>query len=211
MSFYQQFVALCRPCRFKGARLFVRATFVWPCIDADKACSLFGLRLLIYVVFERVCIAERPIVVGPFHRRRSQWSRATGEALGAPCARLLHAVSKEAAVPRVSHFRCNPASPSFFCYNASECCTRRLRAGSECATWRVRSAYGMSAACARATAGHPALASSTRIMSPPMPGEFFLPSQIIGSGKSGLGVDSSYLLGLLAMIKCSICSYQCDN
>jgi hypothetical protein len=23
--------------------------------------------------------------------------------------------------------------------------------------------------------------------------------------------DSSYLLGLLAMIKCSICSYQCDN
>lgn len=24
-------------------------------------------------------------------------------------------------------------------------------------------------------------------------------------------LDSSYLLGLLAMIKCSICSYQCDN
>ena len=24
-------------------------------------------------------------------------------------------------------------------------------------------------------------------------------------------LDASYLLGLLAMIKCSICSYQCDN
>ena len=25
------------------------------------------------------------------------------------------------------------------------------------------------------------------------------------------GASSTYLLGLLAMIKCSICSYQCDN
>ena len=25
------------------------------------------------------------------------------------------------------------------------------------------------------------------------------------------GESASYLLGLLAMIKCSICSYQCDN
>ena len=37
-----------------------------------------------------------------------------------------------------------------------------------------------------------------------------LPSRDL-SGILGLIVKVSYLLGLLAMIKCSICSYQCDN
>jgi len=38
-------------------------------------------------------------------------------------------------------------------------------------------------------------------------------SNIIHSGRENVGVAYAiaYLLGLLAMIKCSICSYQCDN
>ncbi len=32
-----------------------------------------------------------------------------------------------------------------------------------------------------------------------------------GSGTAHTRENEAYLLGLLAMIKCSICSYQCDN
>ena len=35
---------------------------------------------------------------------------------------------------------------------------------------------------------------------------------VFAHGSMGIAVAlSPYLLGLLAMIKCSICSYQCDN
>ena len=36
-------------------------------------------------------------------------------------------------------------------------------------------------------------------------------TRLFARGRAAAGEGEAYLLGLLAMIKCSICSYQCDS
>ena len=66
-------------------------------------------------------------------------------------------------------------------------------------TWWHSSCGALSKAFARVI--HPGLAHPTSLTS--------CTSWCMSS--VGGATESSYLLGLLAMIKCSICSYQCDN